>query len=316
MNELHRRSTSRERKAAEVWRAYGWLPDLPDHRDLLYSAPFTTLAAAPAKVDLRRECPPVYDQGDLGSCTANAIGAAHQFAQIKEGQASPFVPSRLFVYYNERVMEHTVRSDSGATIRDGIKSINKQGVCPESMWPYVVAKFTKKPSNGCFTEAKNHQAVQYRRIARTLPQMKGCLAEGYPFVYGFTVYESFESAQVAKTGVVPMPAPSEQVLGGHAVLAIGYDDAKDAFIVRNSWGTAWGMKGYFIMPYRVHDGRKPVRRNPQFVAGQHVVGFAVETGIRRNRLSHRREPTLRPASGRKSPKSGCGPWLARAARHK
>ena len=249
MAKSRRTSTSRLEQDALTSRGFGWLPDLPDHRDLLYSAPLATLAASPSKVDLRPNCPPVYDQGELGSCTANAVGAAHQFAQMKEAQASPFVPSRLFIYYNERVMEHTVGSDAGAMIRDGIKSINKQGVCPEPMWPYVLSKFTKKPPHGCFREAKDHQAVQYRRIARTLPQMKGCLAEGYPFVYGFTVYESFESAHVAKTGVVPMPASTERVLGGHAVLAVGYDDSKDAFLVRNSWGTAWGMKGYFTMPY-------------------------------------------------------------------
>jgi C1A family cysteine protease len=225
------------------------MPDLPDHRDLLYSAPLAALAITPAKIDLRPQCPPVYDQGALGSCTGNAIAGAHQFAQIKEGQVSPFVPSRLFIYYNERVMEHTVNSDAGAMIRDGIKSISKEGVCPEPMWPYVIAKFTNKPPANCYAEAKNHQAVQYRRIVRTLPQMKACLAEGYPFVYGFTVYESFESAAVAKSGVVPMPLPSESVLGGHAVLAVGYDDSKHVFIVRNSWGTSWGMKGYFTMPY-------------------------------------------------------------------
>jgi C1A family cysteine protease len=233
---------------------YGWKPDLPDQRDLLYAAPFTAVTALPTKVDLRKGCPPVYDQGHLGSCTANAIGGGFQFDQIKEGLKS-VVPSRLFIYYNERDMEGTVDQDSGAYIRDGIKSVNKLGVCPETMWPYDGSLFppnprlTLKPSAACYTEAKKHTAVQYARVPRTEQQMKGCLASGYPFVYGFTVYESFESSQVAKTGVVPMPKSGEEVLGGHAVLAVGYDDPSRRFIVRNSWGTGWAIKGYFTVPY-------------------------------------------------------------------
>lgn len=233
---------------------YGWKPDLPDQRDLLYAAPLTALQALPTKVDLRKGCPPVYDQGHLGSCTANAIGGGFQFDQIKEGLKS-IVPSRLFIYYNERDMEGTVDQDSGAYIRDGIKSVNKLGVCPETMWPYDGSPFppnprlTLKPSAACYTEAKKHVAVQYARVPRTENQMKGCLASGYPFVYGFTVYESFESSQVTKTGVVPMPKSREEVLGGHAVLAVGYDDSSRSFIVRNSWGTKWAIKGYFTMPY-------------------------------------------------------------------
>jgi C1A family cysteine protease len=233
---------------------YGWRPDLPDYRDLLYAAPLSALKKLPPKVDLRKGCPPVYDQGGIGSCTANAIGAAFQFDQKKQGLKSS-VPSRLFIYYNERDMEGTVNQDSGAYIRDGIKSVNKLGVCPETMWPYDGTeyppnpKLTLKPSPKCYTEAKKHIAIQYARVARTESQMKGCLASGYPFVYGFTVYESFESNQVAKTGVVPMPKTGEEVLGGHAVLAVGYDDSTRRFIVRNSWGTGWGIKGYFTMPY-------------------------------------------------------------------
>src|SRR5262249_16064029 len=160
-----------------------------------------------------------------------------------------FMPSRLFIYYNERVMEGTVDSDSGAMIRDGIKSVAQQGDCPETMWLYDIAKFRDKPSAGCYQEAVKHEAVLYLRLVHNLNQMKGCLASGYPFVFGFTVYESFESPQVAQTGHVPMPTPGEQVVGGHAVLAVGYDDAQHVFLVRNSWGEGWGMKGYFTFPY-------------------------------------------------------------------
>lgn len=240
---ISRRSVSR----------YGWKPDLPDYRDMQYAAPRAP-KGIPPKVDLRKLCPPVYDQDQLGSCTANAIGAAFQFNQMKEGLKG-FIPSRLFIYYNERDMEGTVNQDSGAAIRDGIKSVNNLGVCPETMWPYDGSEYppnphlTVKPSAKCYTEAKKHTAVQYARVPRTESQMKGCLASGYPFVYGFTVYESFEGSEVAKTGVVPMPKPKEEVVGGHAVLAVGYDDTTRRFIVRNSWNTTWGIKGYFTMPY-------------------------------------------------------------------
>lgn len=229
---------------------FGWSPDVPDHRDLAYSAPMHIAAPLPAKKDLRADCPKVvYDQKDLGSCTANAIACAHEFDQVKQHLSPVFTPSRLFIYYNERAMEGTINSDAGAQIRDGIKSIAKLGVCPEAMWAYNIAKFAQKPSPVCYTEALKHCAVRYYRVPRSLSQMKGCIAEGWPFVFGFTVYDSFESPQVAKTGKVPMPSPTESVLGGHAVLAVGFDDAQQRFIVRNSWGPGWGMRGYFTMPY-------------------------------------------------------------------
>ena len=228
---------------------YGWLPDLPDHRDHLYAAPVASAGALPASFDLRTQCPPVYDQGQLGSCTANAIAAAVQFDQMKQKLAEIFTPSRLFIYYNERAMEHTVASDSGAQIRDGIKSVGKLGDCPENEWPYVISKFKTKPSAKCYSDALKYKAVSYQRLTPILSQLKGCLASGFPFVFGFTVYESFESAQVAKTGHALLPKSNEQVIGGHAVVDVGYDDAKQWFIVRNSWGNSWGMKGYFTLPY-------------------------------------------------------------------
>ena len=228
---------------------YGWIRDLPDHRDHLYAAPPAMLAALPPSVDLRPHCPPVYDQGQLGSCTANGIAGAIQFDRMKQKLTPLFEPSRLFIYYNERVMEHTVDSDSGAMIRTGIKSVGKQGDCPELEWPYDITKFTVKPPQKCYTDAKKYKAVQYQKVAQNLNQMKGCLAAGYPFVLGFSVYESLESEEVTKTGIVPMPASTEKMLGGHCVLAVGYDDAKQRFIIRNSWGDAWGMKGYGTLPY-------------------------------------------------------------------
>ena len=227
---------------------FGWLPDLPDHRDQPYAAPMELVGALPARADLRPQSPPVYDQGQLGSCTANAIAAAIQFDRMKQ-KLENFTPSRLFIYYNERVIEHSVDSDSGAQIRDGIKSVARQGDCPETEWPYVISKFRTKPPKNCYVDALKYKVVLYQRVAQSMSQLKGCLASGYPFVFGFTVYESFESATVARTGHAPLPQSGDAVIGGHAVIAVGYDDAKQRFIVRNSWGAKWGMKGYFTLPY-------------------------------------------------------------------
>lgn len=236
-------------KAITPKRKYnGWQPDVPDMRDMQYKVTRHTLPFLPNSVDLRPQCPPVYDQGQLGSCTANAIGAAFQFMRIKEGRAS-FMPSRLFIYYNERAMEHTIGSDAGAQIRDGMKVINKLGVCSEDMWPYTVSKFTEKPPKPCYKSGLLNQATSYQRLQQSLDAMRACLAEGYPFVFGMSVYDSFESYKVAETGILPMPKKGEQNLGGHAIMAVGYIDAKKVFIIRNSWGADWGMGGYFLMPY-------------------------------------------------------------------
>ena len=189
------------------------------------------------------------------NCTANAIAGAIQFEQMKQTLAQIFTPSRLFIYYNERDMEGTVNSDSGAQIRDGMKSVGSLGVCPEDMWPYIIANYAEKPSDACYQTALQHKAILYQRVVRDLIQMKGCLASGYPFVFGFTVYESFESQQVAQTGHAPMPQHGEKTLGGHAVMAVGYDDANQWFIARNSWGTGWGMQGYFTLPYAYFTSR-------------------------------------------------------------
>ena len=233
---------------------YGWLPDLPDQRDFSYSVIRPRLAAVPTKVDLRPRCPPVENQGAIGSCTANALVGALEFLELKGG--CPLVDlSRIFVYYNERVIEGTVKEDSGAFLRDGIKSLAKQGVCPEKEWPYRVAGFTRKPNRKCYSDAKKHQITSYHRIS-TLDDMRTCLADGFPFVFGFTVYEAFESAAVAKSGVLNLPGPKEKVVGGHAVMGVGYDDTQKQFIIRNSWDTDWGMKGYFTMPYDYLDPAK------------------------------------------------------------
>ncbi|MDB5331609.1 MAG: peptidase [Phycisphaerales bacterium] len=229
---------------------FGWVPDLPDARDLLYAAPMVAMGQMQPQVDLTAKCPPVYDQGQLGSCTGNAIAAAYQYDELKQAASDPFMPSRLFIYYNERAMEGTVSSDSGAQIRDGIKSIGKQGVCPEKMWPYDIAKFASKAPAACYQSALQNRAILYRRVPRDLTQMRSCLAEGFPWVFGVTVYDSFESQSASQSGDISLPnTATEKVLGGHAILAVGYDDDRHVFRFRNSWGIGWGNQGYGTIPY-------------------------------------------------------------------
>jgi C1A family cysteine protease len=246
----YRKKSSRRSHAARTSkRFYGWIPDLPDHRDFYYEPSRKLLRALPSRVDLRPHCPRVFHQGKLHSCTAHAIATAIQFDKIKQAHPEIFAPSRLFIYYNERALERSVRSDSGARIRSGIKTVAKRGVCHERLWPYRANKFRHRPRRECYTEAAKHSALTYHRVRRKLPQLKACLASGYPFIFGFTVYESFHSKKVTHIGRAPMPTRREKCHGGHAVLAVGYDDAQRRFIVRNSWGSRWGMRGYFTMPY-------------------------------------------------------------------
>ncbi len=240
---------------------YGWKRDLPDQRDHSFAVSADVLKSISPQVDLRPQCPAVYDQGQIGSCTANAIAAAIEFDLMKQN-LSDFTPSRLFIYYNERSIESTVPLDAGAQIRDGIKSVASQGACPESEWTYDAtpadpstnlfppgAKAATAPSTQCYEDAMFHKALQYQSVDQNLADMKGCLSSGYPFVFGFTVYPGFEGEDVARTGLVTMPGANETAIGGHAVMAVGFDDSRNLFIVRNSWGPLWGMAGYFYMPY-------------------------------------------------------------------
>ena len=229
---------------------YGWVPDLPDIRDFKYAAPRRNLFTPrlPKKVDLSGLCPAVYDQGVLGSCTANAIAAAIQFDLMKQ-KAEIFMPSRLFIYYNERVLEGTASYDSGATLRSGLKTVVKEGTCPEPEWEYVIHKFSVKPPKPCYASAQKHQVLEYRRVAQKLSEIKGCLAEGYPFVFGFMCYDSFESPEVSRSGDLSLPQAGETPRGGHAVMCVGYDDDLGVVKILNSWGASWGAEGYFTMPY-------------------------------------------------------------------
>ena len=237
---------------------YGWIPDHPDSRDLKFNhLKLMIPVGLPPSVDLRSGFSPCYDQGDLGSCTANAAAGAVEFLQIKE-KTKTFTPSRLFIYYYERVIEGTVSSDSGATIRDSMKVIASMGAPPESMWPYNTGNFAVTPPDSSIIAAKRDLITQYLSVLQAGDALKTCLVQGYPVNIGFTVYDSFESNQVATTGLVPMPGAAENVLGGHAVVVVGYDDnmtqadgsTKGCYIMRNSWGISWGDKGYFYMPFQ------------------------------------------------------------------
>jgi C1A family cysteine protease len=203
----------------------------------------------PKGVDLRpRESFPIYNQGTIGSCTANALAAAFHFEQWRQG-VKAFCPSRLFIYYNERAVEGHISEDTGASLRDGIRVLHKFGVCPESSWPYDPAQFKEKPPQECYSAAEAYRCQKYARVDQTLESLKGCLAAGYPFVFGFQIFCDFMIGETQKTGTMAWP-PRGAPHGGHAVQACGFDDEREVFIVRNSWGVGWGDQGHFYMPYK------------------------------------------------------------------
>lgn len=233
-------------------RRYGWKRDSLDHRDRVLQTALKDGPIAPHS-DLRLSgfMPPIYDQLQEGSCTGNSISAGVDFERRRQGE--PFMtPSRQFIYWNERNMEGTVPQDAGAMIRDGIKVVASLGVCPESEWPYIDdgQHFILKPSDQCFADALKFRTVQYSRVTQSEYHVRHCLSIlQRPVIFGFSVFESFESDEVAKTGIVSMPGPGERPIGGHAVVAVGHDDPSRMFLIRNSWGPDWGQNGYFQMPY-------------------------------------------------------------------
>lgn len=234
---------------APAGRIYNYTPDVPDVRDhYLFGTHRALPGALPQIVDMRPLMTPVEDQGQLGSCTANAAVGAVEYLDNRIDKTYKNY-SRLFLYYNERKLEHTTLIDSGAYIRDAIKALNRYGVCTEETWPYDISKYAVRPSIGAYKEALKYIETSYMRVNQTEQEMMSALFLGYPIILGFSVYESFESDTVAQTGVVPMPGQGEKLLGGHAVLAVGYDQSKRQFICRNSWGSGWGLQGYFLIPF-------------------------------------------------------------------
>ena len=223
-----------------------WKADKIDPRDYKYQI---TSKASPNIVDLRNYCSPIETQGSLGSCTGQAIAGAIELLNKRNGNYKDI--SRLFIYYYERLILGTVNYDSGAYIRDGIKATNHYGASLESYWPYNIKKFKQEPINEAKIDALKRKVTRYERV-NNFNECIDALTNGYPVIMGFKVYTSFMSANVAKTGNMPYPnTKRERLLGGHAVLLVGYNKTKKVFIARNSWGTNWGDGGYFYMPFNV-----------------------------------------------------------------
>lgn len=228
-----------------ITKRFGWIPQKPDYRDLILAPQEIVLPKAVASMTTTISA---WDQGDLGSCTSHGIGRIWAHRILNELKMT-LMPSRLFLYYQERVLEGTVPQDAGAEIRDGLKVLAKQGTPEEAYWPYVISKFAKKPPKSAYADALKNVALKYHAVLATVDAIKQALAAGFPLAGGFTVFESFMSKKVEKTGVMPMPKKSEAVQGSHCVCWDGYDDAKQVFFCCNSWGVDWGKNGWFSMPY-------------------------------------------------------------------
>ena len=223
---------------------YTWKPDLVDFRNYPYQ---TVPVPVATHSDLRPVMPPVFDQGQEGSCTANAGIGLMEFLELKDKKVFTQL-SRQFLYYFERYLEGTVNQDAGASISDCMKALAKYGASTEALWPYLIPKMKTKPSAAAIKDGLTRKIVTYTSL-RGIDDIKNCLLSGFPVDFGFSVYTSFESSEVAASGIVPMPTKGDQLLGGHSVLAIGHDDAKQWVICRNSWGPDWGVKGDFFLPY-------------------------------------------------------------------
>ncbi len=253
----------------EVKKGMGWMRDLPDYRDLLVDSPKIQeilekskkmrRKVIPATVDLRPWCSPVEDQENIGSCTANAgVGILEYFQRRAFGKHLD--GSRLFLYKVTRNLLGWT-GDLGAYLRTAMKAMVLFGVPPETYWPYKVEDFEKEPPAFCYAFAQSYKTTKYYRLdppgqgtGQTLEAVKKNLAAGLPSMFGFTVYSSIPPAGDGK-GEIPFPGRGDGVMGGHAVVAVGYDDKKKvtkdtgALLIRNSWGTGWGVGGYGWLPY-------------------------------------------------------------------
>lgn len=240
-------------------RRYGYVRDYKDVRDSLFKSIRKSSVVIPDKVDLLKQQSPVLDQGNLGSCVAQALVSALGFLLLQKATAEHVLRqvkgehyyelSPLFTYYCARKLDGSVKMDNGTQIRSGILSLANTGACREDLWPYIISKFARKPTKKCFTEAKAHKITSYYRL-NGIDEMMECLAEGFPFVAGITVYDSFESGETSKTGIVQMPTINEKMLGGHALLFTGYDKNTRMFNFKNSWD-GWGLNkaGYGLAPF-------------------------------------------------------------------
>lgn len=228
----------------------GWTPDVPDHRDYYYAVP-SFAPALPPSVSMLPLMPPAYDQKAHGSCTAQAARGAVQFtAKEQTGfKRKQPVPSAMFIYWNTRNDQGTAHDDSGATLRGTFKSLVRYGYCAERFWAYKDDNLLEQPTDDAYVKAAPYRlrTSAYMRVPQTLTALKTCLFERNPVAFGAMLYESFDRARVS--GVVPYPLKDEDAIGGHAMLVVGYDDERQAFLVRNSWGKRWGLDGYCWIPY-------------------------------------------------------------------
>ncbi len=238
------------------YRGFGWRPSLPDPRDI--PADPTAIPVLP-EVDPRGVyMPPIYDQGQLGSCTANAVAAAIDADRLVDGQGI-LTPSRLAIYWFERFLEHQPSDvDQGAMGRDGFKASRRFGVLPDNDWPYTDdakdPRFAEDPRTSTKWD-DDHWILDdaYKSVRRSVYDFKRVLSNKQTIAFGFSVFRQFVSPEARDTGIVPTPDPSDIIPNeGHEVLAIGYlQNHPDHCLCRNSWGTDWGMEGYFLMPWSV-----------------------------------------------------------------
>lgn len=238
-------------------RGLGLRISLPDIRDYHYTPRLGVAAPLPPKTNNRAKMPPVRNQSSQGSCTAFSTTTAAWFTYMFEGYHGAFAPAPAFQYYNSRRLEGSDAYDSGSTIADAMRALAAFGMCGEHFMPYNPSDWTTPPSNDAYTNAVKHQAVNYYRIDQTVDAIKACLAEHRCVNLGVAVYASFESATALATGQIPMPQPSEQLLGWHAQCVCDYDDAAIAsdglpgvFTAQNSWGPNLMDSGYTHFSYR------------------------------------------------------------------
>lgn len=219
----------------------GGKPDRHDDRDYVFAP---TLSVIPTTADVSALAPTAYNQMPLHyTCSANAIAACFEMvAKIEKRSIDP--PSRLFLYYNARVRDGSVDRDEGASIRDAIKAAANPGTCAEPLWPYDASKVLVKPDRRAY-DATSERVATYYRIDQNIASLQACIAQGFPFIFGMSIFPD-QFVASGKTGVVDVPPDGAQPVGGHAVVAVGYDAT--SFTVLNSGGPSWGRNGYITMP--------------------------------------------------------------------
>lgn len=220
--------------------------DPRDWRDRHYN--FARIEQPRDYVDLRPWASPIEDQLHLGSCVGQAVVGAYELLLNKADRIKFLDLSRLFVYYNARLLDDAVEEDVGAYVRDGIKAATKYGICSEQVWPYLVQRFADAPSIQSYEDAQRRLIKKYYRIDN-IKDIVNALNADCPVVTSFNVYDSFDDLEYSGNHILPMPRASENLIGGHAVTFVGYDLSKKLFLARNSFGEDWGMDGYFWVPF-------------------------------------------------------------------